>query len=139
MSRFTIRLSDRGRCRVRHELADAEIVTDRPPEYGGEGRSFSSTDLVAAALGTCTLTTIDGLLARAGHDPARLRIDVGKTLSREPRRIASIKLEIFYPETLSDELLTKLARAAGACPVKRSLSEQVAVDVIFRVGEETDG
>lgn len=58
MSEFRISLKDKGRCQIRHVFADAEIITDLPPEYGGNGRSFSSTDLVSAALGSCILTSI---------------------------------------------------------------------------------
>ena len=64
MSKSTIALKSLGRCHIKHELADAEIETDLPPEYGGQGRSFSSTDLVSEALGTCTITSIGKILER---------------------------------------------------------------------------
>jgi len=34
---YTIQLIDKGRCQIKHELADAAIATDLPPEYGGNG------------------------------------------------------------------------------------------------------
>lgn len=41
--------------------------------------------------------------------------------------IKAIRLQIFYPEQLGDELLKKLERAASTCPVNRSLNEQVEI------------
>jgi uncharacterized OsmC-like protein len=134
LSKFSIQLHDKGRCRIRHELAGTEIITDLPPEYGGGGKSFSSTDLVSAALGSCTLTTIDGIFERDGYDPKKIRISVTKALSENPKKIKSISLEIFYPENLDGVLLKKLERAAATCPVKRSLNEQIDIEIRFITG-----
>jgi uncharacterized OsmC-like protein len=80
LSKFSVQLHDKGRCQIRHELAGAEIITDLPPEYGGGGRSFSSTDLVSAALGSCILTTRDGIFEREGYDPKKIRISITKAI-----------------------------------------------------------
>lgn len=137
MSKFSISLYDKGRCRIRHESAGAEIITDLPPEYGGHGRSFSSTDLVSAALGSCILTSIDTILEREGYDPKEIKITVEKLLSENPKMISAICLEIFYPLQLSDVLLKKLERATAMCPVKRSLNEQIAITIRFITGDNS--
>ena len=134
MSKFSIQLHDQGRCRIRHERAGTEIITDLPPEYGGGGRSFSSTDLVSAALGSCILTTIDGIFEREGYDPKKIRISITKVLSENPKMIKAIGLEICYPENLGGVLLKKLKRAAQTCPVKRSLNEQIEIKIRFNTG-----
>lgn len=134
MSKFSIQLYDKGRCRISHELAGAEIITDLPPEYGGDGQSFSSTDLVSAALGSCLMTSIDTILEREGYNPKKIRISVEKFLSENPKMISAISVEIFYPITLSEMLLNKLERAAATCPVKRSLSERIEVQIRFVTG-----
>ena len=134
MSEFSIQLYDKGRCRIRHQLADAEIITDLPPAYGGKGRSFSSTDLVSAALGSCILTSIDGILEREGHDPKKLHLSVKKSLSEKPKMIKSIDVTIFYPEALNERLLKKLKRALALCPVKRSLNDQISIKTEFITG-----
>ncbi|MCP3943087.1 MAG: OsmC family protein [Desulfobacteraceae bacterium] len=131
MSKYTIQLQEIGRCKIKHELTDSEIITDSPPEYGGNGQSFSSTDLVSAALGSCTLTTLDKILEREGFDPKKLKIVVTKTLSQSPKMIGGIKLELYYPEKLSDLLLKKLQNATKTCPVKRSLNPQIQIDTVF--------
>ena len=46
-----------------HLKSSTEIVTDAPVDNQGKGESFSPTDLVATALGSCMLT-IMGIKAR---------------------------------------------------------------------------
>lgn len=134
MSKFSIQLYDKGRYQIRHELAGVEIITDSPPEYGGKGRSFSPTDLVSAALGSCTLSTIVNIIAREGYDPKKIKISVNKKLSEYPKMIKAISLEISYPQKFNDELLKKLKRAIETCPVKRSLNKQVETKIRFITG-----
>ncbi len=131
MSKFTITLQSSERCKIIHELAGSEIETDLPPEYGGQGRSFSSTDLVSAALGTCTISSIGKILEREGYDPRLLKIEVTKELSQSPKMIKAIKLKVIHPKSFNEELITKLRRATNSCPVKRSLNENVEVDIEY--------
>ncbi len=136
MSKFSIQLRDKGRCIIKHETANAEIITDLPPKYGGIGRSFSSTDLVSVALGSCILTSIDNILEREDYDSKKIKMSVEKTLSENPKMIKAIRLEIFYPEKLSSVLLKKLERAIASCPVKRSLNEQIEIKTLLITGQD---
>ena len=131
MSRFTITLKSPERCHIKHELAGSEIETDLPPEYGGKGRSFSSTDLVSAALGTCTITSIARILEREGYDPELLRIEIIKELSQSPKMIKAIKLKVIHPITFHENLIKKLKKATKSCPVKRSLNSDVKIDIEY--------
>jgi uncharacterized OsmC-like protein len=131
MSKFTITLKSSERCHIKHELADAEIETDLPPEYGGQGRSFSSTDLVSAALGTCTITSIGKILEREGYDPNLLKIEIIKELSQAPKMIKAIKLKVIHPKLFHKDLIKKLEKATNSCPVKRSLNDDVQIEIEY--------
>lgn len=131
MSKYSVQIVETGRCKITHEFSKSEILTDTPPEYGGKGRSFSSTDLVSAAVGSCVLTTIDSILEREGHDPKLIKITIEKVLSENPKMIKTISLKIFHPNKLSEVTLKKLYRAMDTCPVKRSLNEQVEIKTAF--------
>jgi putative redox protein len=51
------------RCQATHGPSGAKLITDAPTDNMGQGSSFSPTDLVAVALGTCMLT-IMGIIAQ---------------------------------------------------------------------------
>lgn len=127
MSRFTIHHLESGRCEIEHLQNGKRITTDLPPEYGGKGRSFSSTDLVASALGTCYLTTVEEILNREGHDPREIKLSVTKVLSEKPKKLDAVHLELTLQETPSNKLLKLLNKSLHLCPVERSLHESVRV------------
>ena len=52
------------RCSAIHGPSGTEIITDAPQDNQGLAQSFSPTDLVATALGSCILTVM-GIAAAA--------------------------------------------------------------------------
>src|SRR5208283_5281130 len=91
-------------CKAVHGPSGAELSTDAPVDNQGRGESFSPTDLVATALGSCMLTVM-GILARTlGIDIAGAKASVEKEMtSAAPRRIQSLKVRIEMPEGISVE------------------------------------
>src|SRR5271169_1803564 len=85
-------------CKATHGPSGAELSTDAPRDNQGRGESFSPTDLVATALGTCMITVM-GIAAR------KLNIDVSgvtATVEKEmtaapPRRIERLTVRIHVP------------------------------------------
>src|ERR1700743_237867 len=84
-----------------HVQSGTEIETDAPTDNQGKGESFSPTDLVATALGSC-MATIMGIYARQKEiDLDGMRIEVAKEMtSAPPRRIAKLTSDIWMPEGL---------------------------------------
>ena len=122
-------------CKAVHGPSGTELNTDAPKDNQGRGESFSPTDLVATALGTCMLSVM-GIMART------LNIDIaGTTASVEkemtiapPRRIQSLIVKIHVPHLLSSENKEKLERAAHTCPVHKSLHPDVQTPIEFTWG-----
>lgn len=122
-------------CKATHGPSGAELSTDAPKDNHGRGESFSPTDLVATALGTCMLT-IMGLAART------LNIDISgatATVEKEmtatlPRRIQRLTVRIHVPRSPSPVDREKLERAAHTCPVHKSLHPDVQIPVEFTWG-----
>lgn len=124
------------RCTAVHEPSGTRLITDAPKDNNGEGQSFSPTDLVATALGTCMMT-IMGIAARKDNiDLTGATVRVRKEMVTAPvRRIAQLTVEIVVPRALPPDQERKLREAAMHCPVHRSLHPDVQTPVTFRFGK----
>ncbi len=120
-----------GRTEVTHAGSGSFFTTDSAPEWGGQGRSFSATDLVAAGLGACIGSSIAPALERRGVALDQVRIEVKKTLAEEPRKIEALKVIINVPGDEDEDLERILMRLAGLCPVSRSLDVDEKIIINF--------
>jgi len=122
-------------CKATHGPSGAQFTTDAPKDNQGRGESFSPTDLVATALGSCMLTVM-GIAARTLHiDVSGATATVEKEMTTtSPRRIERLKVNIHVPHALSADDKEKLVRAAHTCPVHKSLHPDVQVPIEFTYG-----
>lgn len=118
-------------CKVEHEPSKTIIETDAPKDNQGLGESFSPTDLVATALGTCVLTTLAIVAERDGVNLIGSKMSVEKEMSSNPRKIASLKTIIHLPKSLDEKYRHKMQLVADSCPVKKSLHPDVQVTLDF--------
>lgn len=119
-------------CKAEHEPSKCTLDTDAPKDNQGRGESFSPTDLVATALGTCILTTMAIVAERDGVDIKGARMHVEKEMNANPRYIASLKTIIELPQSLPSDYRKKMEMVAEGCPVKKSLHPDVKVPVEFK-------
>ena len=117
-------------CSAQHGPSGATLETDAPVDNHGKGESFSPTDLVGTALGTC-MATIMGIYARQkGIALEGMKIDVTKEMTQSaPRRIARLTTEVRMPAGLPRD--PALEKAALTCPVHQSLHPDVEKPVNF--------
>jgi uncharacterized OsmC-like protein len=111
---------------LKHQPSGTQIVTMAPVDNGGDGSSFSPTDLCAASLGACAATVM-GLYAKKNGFTFKAKFEVEKQMQAAPRRISSIELTYKIDCNCSDADFEKLKRAAHACPVRQSLHPEVQV------------
>ena len=122
-------------CKAVHGPSSTQLTTDAPTDNHGRGETFSPTDLVATALGTCMLTVM-GIMART------LQIDIAgttATVEKEmtasaPRMIKSLAVKIHVPHAIAPDKQQKLERAAHTCPVHKSLHPDVHTPIDFTWG-----
>jgi putative redox protein len=130
----TIEIQYQGelRCEAVHQPSGTRLNTDAPKDNMGKGESFSPTDLVATALGTCMMTLM-GIAARSLNvDLTGTRITVQKEMVATPmRRIGKLGVKITVPTKLTAEQKQKLEQAALTCPVHKSLHPDVQLPVEF--------
>ena len=114
-----------------HEPSGALIRTAAPVDNQGDGSSFSPTDLAAAALGSCMITTMAVVAAREGIPFERGSFSLEKHMRSGPRRIDRIPVRIHLPASLKEDQRRRMEEAALGCPVHLSLLEAIDRPVEF--------
>lgn len=121
-------------CQATHGPSGKTLITDAPVDNGGQGASFSPSDLVATALGAC-MVTIMGIVAKRDSLPIEgTKVQVVKEMVQQPvRRIGSLQVTITVAggTKLSADERLKLERAAKTCPVHQSLHPDIHTPVHF--------
>ena len=130
MTSVTIEYQGDLHCKATHELSGTVLTTDAPRDNHGKGESFSPTDLVATALGSCILSVM-GIKARM------LKVDISgataavdkEMLNAPARKIKRITVKIRVPLQLSSEHRQALEEAAYTCPVHKSMHPDVEMPI----------
>ncbi len=126
------------RCEATHGPSGEKLRTDAPKDNNGEGRYFSPTDLVAAALGSCVLTTMAIAAQRHGIDLAGTRAHVTKQMQDKPvRKIGQLELTVTFAHSFPEPQRVLLESAAKACPVHQSLDAGIDNPIHFVYPEGT--
>lgn len=119
------------KCALAHEPSGAVIGTVPPKDNGGDGSGFSPTDLVAAALASCALSTMALLAPKEGLTFGEATARVEKEMVGPPRRIGSLLLVFTMPKGTKSEERTRFEEIARNCPVAKSLHPELQVPMKF--------
>lgn len=126
MATVTAKYLGNLRTECTHVASGTKLITDAPVDNQGKGESFSPTDLCATALAACAMTIIGIYAQTRGVDVTGTTIEVTKTMSANPRRIAKIEVIFNMPDRdYSDKEKTMIQRSAMTCPVHLSLHPDV--------------
>jgi putative redox protein len=132
MVRISIRYTGELHCAAIHEPSQTELATDAPVDNLGKGESFSPTDLVATALGTCMATTMAIPAQRHGIELKGMTVSITKEMSKDaPRRIVRLASEMRIPLPADHPQRQLLEAAARGCPVHHSLQPEIEKPVNF--------
>lgn len=132
MVKIQIRYEGDLRCHATHGPSSVTLATDAPVDNQGRGESFSPTDLVATALGTCMLTIMGIVAKRHGWDLSGATVEVEKGMVATPvRRIGSLGVVIRVPAELDTKAQSALENAAHTCPVHKSLHPDIDAAIEF--------
>lgn len=121
------------RCVATHDKSGVQFITDAPTDNQGKGESFSPTDLVATALGTCMITTMAIAAQKEGVQLAGTTIAIEKHMSTTPpRTIAKLVVILRMTKGIPAEYRSKTEAVGHNCPVVKSLHPDVELDIQFR-------
>jgi len=123
---------------LRTECTDLQsgtvIHTDAPTDNHGKGEKFSPTDLVATAYASCMISIIGIYCNEHGHHYENASATVTKIMASAPRRISKLVIDLDLRNNGWDEAtIEKVKRAALACPVAKSVSEDIELEITFNV------
>ncbi len=119
-------------CEATHGPSGVVIQTDAPRDNMGKGESFSPTDLVATALGSCILTVMGIAARKLDIDLSGVAVKVRKEMLSSPvRRIGRLEVEVNFPMLVSAEHKKALEHAAHTCPVHQSLNPGIDIPIKF--------
>lgn len=129
----TIYLGDL-RTEITHVQSGNKVITDAPTDNNGKGEYISPTDMVAAALGSCMMTLMAIAARRLEIELKGTRIEIQKVMAADPRRIAEIRLDFYFPCEYSEKDRKILERVAETCPVGKSLHPDLKQLVNYHYG-----
>lgn len=128
-------------CKAVHKPSGSVIETDAPVDNKGKGQKFSPTDLLAAAISTCWLTTMAIAAEERGIDMKGTTCRVEKHMSEDkPRRVVRLAGEIVFTKDIPLGKRGLLEATALHCPVAKSINPDIDVDLKFHFpdGQDTE-
>ena len=133
MVKINLTYQGKKHCELVHGPSESRLETDAPRDNSGLGARFSPTDLVAAALASCVVTTMAIVAERdGGPDVTGTRAEIEKEMtSGPPRAIARLSMTVQMPGGVTPEWRKRLEAAAASCPVRRSLTGTVETPMTF--------
>lgn len=111
------------------------LLADEPTDNGGNDEGPSPTELLAAALASCTAITVEMYAGRKGWELPDLRVTVSQEVHPETK-VRSFDVRMHLPGGLTEEQTQRIRQIAGKCPVHRALANESTVAIHDRV--ETD-
>ena len=131
-----VRYAGNKKCDLTHPEG-ATIRTDAPKDIGGDASAFSPTDLIAAGLASCILTTIAMYAERNGMDitagkGSSATVEKHMTTPPAPRRIGKLPVVVTLPASIPVEMRERLERVGHTCPVHASLHPGVEAPIEYR-------
>lgn len=132
MVNIAVRYSGSKKCDLTHPEG-AKIRTDAPRDIGGDASAFSPTDLVAAGLASCILTTIAMWGERHQIDitGATATVEKHMTTPPAPRRIGQLPVRVILPASIPAEMRDRLEKVGHSCPVHASLHPDIIAPIIY--------
>ena len=112
-----------GGKRVDVQIGRFTVHTDQPREDGGEDAAPDPYALFLASLAACAGFYVGAFCAARDIPTEGVRIVERTENDPDKKRLARITLEIELPASFPPQYLDAVVRAAGACKVKKALSD----------------
>lgn len=118
-----------GGARVDAHFGPYTVMTDQPPQGGGEGSAPTPFALFLASLGTCAGIYVVGFCRQRGLSTEGIRIV--QRMGHDPLtgKMNRVDMDIQVPADFPEKYHEALIRAASQCAVKKQLENPPAIEV----------
>ncbi len=116
-------------------IREHELLADEPPAYGGRDTGPDPTELLAAALASCTSMTVRSYAERKGWELDGMTVQVAFVEDGGDGR-PSYAVTLDLPDGLEETQARRLAAIALKCPVRRALTAGAAMQDEVRHGSQ---
>lgn len=118
-----------GGARVDAHFGPYTVMTDQPPQGGGEGAAPTPFALFLASLGTCAGIYVLGFCRQRGLSTEGIRVVQRMHSDPATGMLGLVELEIQVPPSFPEKYHEALIRSASQCAVKKHLEAPPAFDV----------
>jgi putative redox protein len=118
-----------GGARVDAHFGPYTVMTDQPPQGGGEGSAPTPFALFLASLGTCAGIYVLGFCRQRGLPTEGIRVVQRMHSDPATGMLGLVELEIQVPPSFPEKYHEALIRSASQCAVKKHLEAPPAFDV----------
>ncbi len=94
---------------------------------------YSPYHMMASGLATCTYSVLQSWATNAGIPADDLALEVGWSFAEDPHRVGRMEVDIQWP-SLPEPRRAAAVRAAGLCPVKKTLQQAPEIHTEVRPG-----
>ena len=103
------------------EMRQHRLIVDEPQDNGGTDAGPTPTEMLTAALASCTAITIEMYADRKQWELGTVEVEVEKG-TQDDDKTPRFEVAIRIPEPLDEEQRERILVIAGKCPVHRALN-----------------
>ncbi len=104
---------------------NGELIADEPESVGGQDLGPDPFTLLAAALATCTLSTLKMYIDRKALPVHSMQVDVNIAQNNDESLVSVFERSIRIDGTIDNIQRERLLHIAKSCPISKLLEHQI--------------
>ncbi len=118
-----------GGARVDAHFGPYTVMTDQPPQGGGEGSAPTPFALFLASLGTCAGIYVLGFCRQRDLPTEGIRLVQRMTFNPATGMLDKVQIDIQLPEGFPEKYHEAVIRSASQCTVKKHFENPPVIEV----------